>query len=85
LKSHLTNWSGSYSHFSTNHQHITGDHASSDPSVEALYPVISTAIEFMSALEHTDATFNTSMPLATLLKPAPLFMSFWSVAIFYLQ
>jgi hypothetical protein len=49
--------------------------------VETLYPLITTTVEFISALEHTNATLNTGVPPATLLKPVLLLMSFASFAL----
>jgi len=43
--------------------------------------MIPTTVEFMAALEHTDATFRSSMPLATLLKPTLFLMLFASLVL----
>ena len=40
---------------------IASDHAPTDPTLEAVQAVCQTATEIMSALEDTDATFNTCM------------------------
>ena len=48
--------------------------APTDPALEAGEPVSQTAIQIMSTLEDTDATFHACMPVATLHEPGFVFV-----------
>ena len=51
---------------------VVGDDTEPDPAVHAVFPMVTTAVESMSAFQHTDATFTTGPPALGLTEPATL-------------
>ena len=55
--------------FSSDLGEIIGNDAPADPTVEALFAMIATAVETVLAFEHTDTAFNPNMEAASTPEP----------------
>jgi hypothetical protein len=69
-------FSGLFLHCPADVDEIVADHAEPDPTLHAIFALVSAAIETVPALGHADAALTTGPPFLAVAEPTLLLLAF---------